>query len=143
MITIISSLPEEIKTYEIRPYLSLDDLYLTNKKDYKNYKTEKLTSFGEDFKPIISASYLTKIIRKDYAFLFEIVLNIMFKHWYKAWKIRYKDSVFSCYLDLLNHQCIEYKSNLCRILINNKLEKKGIRKNKFKRIRIRKHKWNN
>ena len=142
MITLISFLPEEVIIYHIKPFMALDDLYLTNKNDYKKYKNEKLSSLSNS-KSIISASYIAKIIRKDYAFLFEIVLNIMFKHWYKAWKIRYKESVFSCYIDLLNYQCIEYNANLCRNLINDKLEKKGIRKNKFKRIRIRKHKWNN
>tara|TARA_Y100001970_G_C14253363_1_gene873399 strand:+ start:6340 stop:6765 length:426 start_codon:yes stop_codon:yes gene_type:complete len=135
-------LPEDIVIYKIKPFLSQKDLHLTNKNDYKKYKNEKISSLS-DSKPIISRSYITKIIRKDYAFLFEIILNIMFKHWYKAWKIRYKESVFSCYVDLLNYQCIEYRANSCRNLINSKLEKKGIRKNKFKRIRIRKHKWNN
>jgi len=136
----LKSLPEDIVIYKIHPFLSLGDLHLTNKNDYKKYKNEKLSSL---LKPMISRSYITKIIRNDYAFLFEIVLNIMFKHWYKAWKIRYKESVFSCYVDLLNYQCIEYRANSCRNVINSKLEKKGIRKNKFKRIRIRKHKWNN
>ena len=135
-------LPEDIVIYKIKPFLSQKDLHLTNKNDYKKYKNEKISSLS-DSKPIISRSYITKIIRKDYEFLFEIILNIMFKHWYKAWKIRYKESVFSCYVDLLNYQCIEYRANSCRNLINSKLEKKGIRKNKFKRIRIRKHKWNN
>tara|TARA_B100000242_G_C42988390_1_gene458770 strand:+ start:764 stop:1189 length:426 start_codon:yes stop_codon:yes gene_type:complete len=135
-------LPDEIVLFHIKPFLSKKDLHLTNKRDYRCYKTEKLSSLSEN-KQRISASYITKLVRNDYSFVFDIVLNIMFKHWYKAWKIRYKEGVFSCYVDLLNYQCIEYKANSCRNLINSKLEKKGIRKNKFKRIRIRKHKWNN
>lgn len=143
MFNMISSLPEEIILYKIRPYLSLEDTYLTNKTDYISHKTEKFTSLYEYKRQSFGASYISKLLRKDYAFLFEIILNVMYKHWYKAWKIKYKEGVFSCYIDLLNYQCIEYKANSCRNLINNKLEKNGIRKNKFKRIRIRNHKWNN
>ena len=139
----ISSLPEEIIQYKIRPYLSIEDTYLTNKSDYISHKTEKFTSLYEYSRQSFGASYITNLIRNDYAFIFKIILDVMFKHWYKSWKIKYKDGVFSCYIHLLNYQCIEYKSNSCRNLINDKLEKKGIRKNKFKRIRIRNHRWNN
>jgi len=136
-------LPDDLIIYKIKPFLSLDDVYLTNKNDYKKYKKEKFNSLYEHDRQSFGASYITKLIRKDYAFIFKIILDVMFKHWYKAWKIKYKDGVFSCYIDLLNYKCIEYKANLCRNIINDKLKKKGIRKNKFKRIRIRKHKWNN
>ena len=72
MITIISSLPEDITMYHIKPCMALDDLYLTNKNDYKKYKNEKLSSLSNS-NSIISSSYIGKIIRKDYAFLFEIL----------------------------------------------------------------------
>jgi hypothetical protein len=143
MNTMIISLPEDVIMFHIKPYMSPNDIYLTNKIDYKIHKTEMFTSLQENERQSFSVSYITRIIRKDYAFLFEILLNVMFKHWYKALKIKYKDSRFSSYIDLLNHQCIEYNSNSCRNLIINKLGQNGIRKNKFKRIRIRNHKWNN
>lgn len=139
----ISFLPEEIIQYIIKPYLSLEDIYLTNKTDYIVHKTEKFTSLYEQKKQRFSNSYITYLIRNDYSLVFEILINIMFKHWYKSWKIKYKEGVFSCYIDLLNYKCIEYRANLCRNIINCKLQKKGNHKNKFKRIRIRKHKWNN
>lgn len=143
MDTMISSLPEEIIQYIIKPYLSLEDTYLTNKTDYNIHKTEKFTSLYKNKRQRFSNSYITYLIRNDYSFVFEILINIMFIHWYKPWKIKYKEGVFFCYVDLLNHKCIEYRANSCRSIINNKLEKNGNHKNKFKRIRIRKHKWNN
>ena len=120
MIVFISFLPEEIKNHEIKPYMSLSDLHLTNKRDYKKHKYEIFSSLYEKKRQTFTTSFISKLIRNDYAFIFETLLNVMFKHWYKAWKIRYKDNVFSCYIDLLNYQCIEYKSNSCRNLIDNK-----------------------
>ena len=72
MFDMISSLPEEIILYKIRPYLSLEDTYLTNKSDYISHKTEKFTSLYEYKRQSFGASYISKLIRKDYAFLFEI-----------------------------------------------------------------------
>ncbi len=142
----INQIPYDILLFKIYPFLSLEDKFLTNKRDYIKYKTEILHSLkNQPIKPkkILSKAYMVNIIRNDYYFILNIILNHKFDSWYKPWKIRYKEAVLPCFIELLNYVCIEYKSTKCRNIIKERLKKKGIRKNKYKRIIIRKHKWNN
>jgi len=135
-----TKLPEVLCDH-IKGYLRIDDKFLTNKTDYIKYKTEKYTSLE------VPKSYIIKLIRLDYSFVFNIILELRFKMWYKAWKINYKGNILPCFIELLNLVCIENKSENCRNLIKNKtnVKMKGerIRKNKHKRIRVFNNKWSN
>tara|TARA_Y100001970_G_C14256115_1_gene875518 strand:- start:3190 stop:3615 length:426 start_codon:yes stop_codon:yes gene_type:complete len=132
-------LPEELCVH-IKSYIPLHIIFLTNKTDYINYKTEIITSLGH-FN--LTKHYVTKLIKKDYDFIFKIILDLKYKMWYKAWKIRYKGNILPCFIELLNYICIENKSDRCRKLIQDKMKEKGIRKNKHKRIRICNNTWSN
>ena len=139
-------LPLEIISI-IKSYLPLNVFYLTNKQDYITYKKEITTSLPKNNYKSSQRSYLRYLIRRDYNFILNIILSVKFNNWYKAIKIPYNGYTFPCYIDLLNHHCIEMKASKCRKLIkekiNEKLKKKGISKKKYKRIRIRNSKWSN
>lgn len=134
-------LPEVLCDY-IKSYIPLHIIYLTNKIDYIKYKTEIYTSLTSSNSKL-TKMYITKIIKKDLNFIFNILLEIRFKMWYKAWKIKYKGSVLPCFIELLNYICIDNKSDRCRKLIQTKLKENGIRKKKHKRIRIINNTWSN
>ena len=134
----------EVLCEHIKGYLRIQEKYLTNKTDYIKYKTKIHTSLFRIVPPFkLSKVYLTKLIRNDYNFIFEIIINIKFESWYKPWKIRYKGNIAPCFIELLNLLCIENKSQRCRNVIQLKLNEKGIRKNKHKRIRVFNNKWSN
>jgi len=139
-------LPLEIVSI-IKSYLPLNEYYLTNKQDYITFKKEITTSLPKNNYKSSKRSYLRRLIREDYYFILSIILSVKFNNWYKAIKIPYNGYTFPCYVELLNHHCIEMKATNCRKLIqekiNEKLKKKGISKKKHKRIRIRNSKWSN
>lgn len=135
----INNLPNDIIIHKIKPFISNKTKCYTNKKDYIAYKTEMYTSLTTK----INTKYVNFIVKNDYNFIFDVLLNLKYQQWYKPWKIKYKHMTFNCFIDLLNYNCIDYKSQKCRKLLLERLEKNGIRKNKFKRIRIRKNKWTN
>jgi hypothetical protein len=134
----------EVLCDKIRYYLRIEELYLTNKTDYTLHKTEIYTSLD---RKKLTKSYVIRLLRNDYEFIFNILLDLKFKMWYKAWKINYKGNTLPCFIELLNLVCIENKSETCRKLIKNKINKKlegkRIRKNKHKRIRLFNNKWSN
>ena len=140
-------LPVDIIDHKIKPYLALQQIYLTNKTDYISYTIEKyasLNSYETKATSKINKSYIVKIIRHDYDFIFNILLDLKFKSWYKPWKINYKGSSLPCFIELLNYMCIENKANRCREKIKDKINNKiGKRKNKHKRIRIINNTWSN
>ena len=132
----------EVLCFTIYEFIPLNIIYLTNQTDYIKHKKEKYTSLCQN-NTKLTKSYITKLIKKDYDFIFNILLENRFKMWYKAWKIRYKGNTLPCFIELLNYICIENKSDRCRKLIQTKLKEKGIRKNKHKRIRILNNTWSN
>ena len=134
----------EVLCSNIYDFIPLNVIYLTNKRDYIVHKKEKYASLCQNkSKNGLTKSYITKLIKNDYHFIFNILLENRFKMWYKAWKIKYKGNILPCFIELLNYICIENKSDRCRRLIQNKLKEKGIRKNKHKRIRIINNTWSN
>jgi len=137
-----NKLPEVLCDH-IKSYLLLNIIYLTNKKDYIIYKTEINTSLDSKYNNRLTKSYIIKIIKKDYNFIFNILLNIKFNSWYKAWKIGYQGNSLPCFIELLNCICIENNSEKCRELIKSKMKEKGMRKKKHKRIRILNNTWSN
>ena len=132
----------EVLCLTIYEFIPLNIIYLTNQTDYIKHKKEMYTSLCEN-NTKLTKSYITKLIKNDYDFIFNILLENRFKMWYKAWKIRYKGNILPCFIELLNYICIENKSDRCRKLIQTKLKEKGIRKNKHKRIRILNNTWRN
>ena len=140
----MDKLPLDIVIFKIKPFLGLDKIFITNRNDYIKYKTEKYTSLTQSNKELkLNMEYITKLLRNDYNFIFEIIINIKFKIWYKPLKIKYKDMTFYSFLDFIHYKCIELNSGRCKNLINDYFKKNGIRKKKFKRIRIRNNKWTN
>jgi hypothetical protein len=139
-------LPLEI-IFIIKSYLPLNIYYLTNKQDYICYNQKIISSLPKNNYKSSQRSYIRNLIRKDYYFILNIILDVKFDNWYKAIRIPYNGHTFPCYIDLLNYHSIEMKSSNCRKLIQekiiNKLGTKRINKKKFKRIRIINNKWNN
>ena len=133
----------EVLCHKIYKYVPHDLLYLTNKKDYINYQTKKYTSSCETNTKKITNSYVMRLIKNDYYFIFKILLDLKFKMWYKAWKINYKGSILPCFIELLNYVCIENSSSNCRKVIQEKMSEKKLRKNKHKRIRTVNSRWSN
>ena len=143
MLNSIESLPQELSCI-IKSFLPLEIYSLTNRNDYTTYKTNLYnTTNNENNKLIVTKSYVTKMIREDYDYIFNILLDCRFENWNKPWKLHYKGVYLPCFIELLNYVCIENRSEKCRSLIQKRMKKNGMRKNKHKRIRIVNNTWSN
>tara|TARA_B100000795_G_scaffold186711_1_gene141924 strand:- start:124 stop:552 length:429 start_codon:yes stop_codon:yes gene_type:complete len=123
----------------IEGFVPIEELYLTCKKSWKDYNDFKINTKSK----YLTRSYLVKIIRNDFHYIFNIVLHKKFIDWFKAWKFRYEEITFPCFIEFLNYLCLKYKSRNCRKVISDHKIKNGFEKKKYKRIRIKNSKWSN
>jgi len=118
-----------------KDFIPIKELHLTCKKYYNDYKEYPDQTFKK--------SYLMKLIRNDYDYIFNIILKKKFNYWFKPWDFKYKQTTFPCFIEFLNFLCLEYKSRRCRKIINDHKKTNGFDKKKYKRIRTKNSRWTN
>jgi hypothetical protein len=125
----LNSLPEEIVTYCIQPFLPLSTLAFLSKTNYAKYHQTII-------KPILYEkgldTYMRYIIRNDLNFLFETSLYENFDKWLKLTKFMYKSSIYCNYVFFLLEFCIENDSQKCRSVLSNVFVQKGFNKDRNK-----------
>jgi hypothetical protein len=108
-------------------------------------------SLYQKFHPLIRAqimkyqleNYIRDIVRRDYEYVFDYILQENCKRWISIKKYRYKSTVFANYLYFLQDYCIENESTRCRIVLNNFLQNLGLSKNQHKKNIIINKRWTN
>jgi len=114
ILLIISRLPDDTKNYILKflPFKT----YIFLKKEYYIKNHSKI-------KPFICYSqyenYIRFLVRNDYFFVFELLINENIKRWIHFTKYMYKNNVFSNYVYFLHYYCVENESTKCKNIINN------------------------
>jgi hypothetical protein len=132
----IQHLPDEIINI-IWSKLNPCHIIFLNKENYKkfNYLIDGMVCNYE--------SYIRDIIRNDYIFSFNYILNRQFKYWLHKRNYRYNDVIFPDYIHFLLNYSISNKASKCNKLINLQLNLSGLKKEWRKNNRIKYNKWNN
>jgi len=131
----LNFLPDDIIKEYIFPKLSPENLVWLTKENYIKYHYV--------IKDIIPKnrleSYIRDIVRNDYSFVFNHLLDEQFNKWLNMKKYTYKCYIFENYIRFLMQFCIDNNSNKCLMLIQNKgsnyLKEKWSKKVKIKDCR--------
>jgi hypothetical protein len=135
LVDMFKNIPDDVLGI-IWEYMSCKQKKLVNKENYENVNQNLYTGNTD--------SYLRKIIRKDYSYLFKKNIKCHYDKWYKMKKWIYKNMVLSNFIDYLRYLCIENNINNCKKILDNFQKKKGhYRKKKFKNIKTIRTRWNN
>ena len=143
----VEHLPSDIINYGIKPFLSLDILLLTCKKYYENniikYRL-KYDKYLYKKSGLTLDSYIKKIIRKKFDYIFLLLMKEKYEHWKNIKKYIYKGYRYKTFIDVLIHLCIELDSTKCRnhLICYNK-NNDFVRKNKHKKMRRINNIWSN
>ena len=131
----INLLPEDVLSY-ILPFINIKTLIFTNTEYYcKNHKLVKYM-----IPKLRYDAYIRNIIRSDNDYVLLFLLNENIDKWINMNKYPFKNYIFNNYLFFLNYLSIEYNSNNCRRLIENKTQ--GVLGKKWhKKVKIRNCKW--
>ena len=134
----ISYLPEEI-VKEIYTFIPKWVKAYLNKKyylKYHQYINQKFIKYD---------GFIRNIIRNDFAFIFHQTCLENIKKWIIKKQYKYKNNVFSNYVYLLEHLCIETESTKCRNLLQFYFKKSGLNKNQHKKkvSKVIQKEWSN
>ena len=151
----INKIPEDVALY-IKTFLSNNVLFITTKTSYKNniMKIRFFNHDGNTNKRFLYNSesgyyskldsYINYLIKNDYDFIFENLIQYKYNQWVKIRRYTYKGCSHCNYLTFLNHLCITTQSTKCRNVIK-KVEKSNplLRKKRYKKIRYINNRWTN
>lgn len=88
-------------------------------------------------------SYLRFVIKKDYTYILELLLDEEFNIWSIKTRTVYKNNIYPSYFALLTDLSIQYSANRCKKMLNDRLVQSGFTINKYKKTRsINNYKWN-
>ena len=115
----MNKLPIEITEYIFFfiPYKYLASL---NKSNYDKHNDKKRDSIPKN----LFHSYIRDIIRRDYSFILEYIINQYYNHWKKPIQYRYKSSTYGSYYIYLIHYSREHDSLKCLYLLRDKYKTK-------------------
>lgn len=130
----IDKLPMDIVNI-IKEYIPFTSLVFTNKENYLKYHYLLKIKLREH--------YIRNIIRRDYDFVFERILNEKYKKWIMLKQYMYKNIIYGNYIYFLKDYCLTNESNKCRIILNQFLENTGLCKNQNKKITSKHIRWKN
>lgn len=130
----INNLPNEIKSV-IQEYIPYSSLVFTNKDNYINY--HYLLRFK------LKENYTRDIVRRDFDFVFERILNENYKKWLMTKHYMYKNIIYGNYIYFLKDFCLMNESYKCRMKLNNFLEENGLCKNQHKKNTSKHIRWKN
>ena len=131
MLTLID-IPEDVlrELYEYVPY---KDRCIFNKVEFIRYKyISRHDDTYTNLKP--DMSYVRKIIRNNYNFIFQHLLEVYFDKLMTIKKYQYGDKVFRNMIEYLNYYCLENNAYKCKEVIDYYLNEKGLSKNRHKKI---------
>jgi len=135
----IDKLPYEIIKY-IKDYIPITSLIFTNKQYYLKY--HYLLKINIIPKESIE-NYIRDIVRRDYHFVFERILNENYKKWFEIKQFIYKNIIYKNYIYFLKDFCLINESCKCRNTLNSFLEENGLCKNQHKKNPSKHIRWKN
>lgn len=130
---LIEKIPE-VLINNIFSYISYANLYNVNKLYYNNYHNIIIKNIINK-KNVENFNRL--IIRKDYNFIFEYLLEENGKKWISMKKYYYKNKIYSNYLMFIFNYSIENNSIKIKNILMDYFEKIGLTKNLHKKNIIR------
>ena len=134
MLTLID-IPEDVlrELYEYVPYANR---CIFNKVEFIRYKYNRSEYDTKScFKP--NMSYTRKIIRNNFNFIFQQLLEVYFDKLINIKNYQYNDKVFRNMIEYLNYYCLENNAYKCKEVIDYYLNEKGLSKNRHKKINYR------
>ncbi len=129
----MNELPNEI-TDHIYLFIPHNYLVTLNKSNYDKYHEKNRDSIPNN----LFHSYIRDMIRRDYLFILEYLLNQYYNQWKKSNKFRYKSSTYYSYHIYLMYYSIEQESLKCHNLLK---EKYNTDIKQHKKVRSKKYKW--
>ena len=118
----------------IQSYLPINKIIFLNKINYLT--NHKSLYINKD----IFDNYVRDMVRNDYSFVLEQILEENYKKWLKK-RLKYKNIIYHNYISFLTSFCIENRATNCRNIISIFLEKHGISKNQHKNNTFINIKW--
>lgn len=130
----IDKLPSDIVNI-IKEYIPLTSLVFTNKDNYLKYHYLLKIKLQE--------YCIRNMIRRDYDFVFERILNENYKKWIMLKHYMYKNIIYGNYIYFLKDYCLMNESYKCRNKLNKFLEENGLCKNQHKKNPSKHIRWKN
>jgi len=132
----IFMLPDDIIRV-IQEYIPLHVLRFTNKASYAAYHLQVRTLLYN------YESYIREVVKRDYSFIFDILIRENIQKWINTKKYLYKNVIYASYIYFIWNYCLEQHSQLCQIALSNFLKQHGLCQNQHKK-NITKHiRWKN
>jgi hypothetical protein len=88
-------------------------------------------------------NYIRNIIRHDYHFVFEKIVEENYEKWKLIKKYQYNNMIFKDYNFFIMNYCIENESTKCYQVISDFLKKHGLCKNLHKKNIVKHIRWKN
>lgn len=133
---LIYNLPDELLNI-IFKYLDNSKKSSLNKYYYYKYRYLLQRTFTIDR----YYSLVRDIIRNDFIFVFNHIIENNINKWIISDKYYYKNVIYDNYITFLIYYCNKYSSNKCKNTIYNFLNKNGIKKILLKNNKIKYNKW--
>ena len=129
-------LPDDIIRV-IQEYIPLRVLQFTNKISYAAYHLQRRDVIYN------YESYVREIVKRDYSFIFELIIRENIEKWNNVKKYLYNNVIYASYIYFIWNYCIEHNSQKCRTVLSSFLKQHGLCQNQHKK-NITKHiRWKN
>lgn len=140
----IDKIPDDILLNNIKPILKPETLVWLDKANYIKYHycIENLIKHRPSINHPsgVYDSYVRDIIRLDYSFVFQQLINDKISNWKKINNYRYKDKIYKSYLYFLFDYALDNNSIKCRNIINNIINAL-YSKNRYKNTKYKNNRW--
>ena len=132
----IFRLPDDIIRV-IQEYIPLRVLQFTNKISYVAYHLQ-IRDIMYNYE-----SYVREVVKRDYSFIFELIIRENIQKWNNIKKYLYKNVIYASYIYFILNYCQEHNSQQCRLVLYDFLKQHGLCQNQHKK-NITKHiRWKN
>jgi hypothetical protein len=136
----LNILPEVI-VGEIFAFLPSSTLYTLNKTLFDLHYPKIIANFND--KSSRFQGYMRNIIRHNCDLQLQYLIDVKFTKWNKPLIWKYKQNTFPSYIVFLKFLAIQYDSQHCRTLIEQRLKTSLSTKNRHKKIRHKNNRWSN
>jgi len=131
MLTLID-IPEDVLR-ELYEYIPYKHRCIFNKVEFIRYKYSIFPiNQAVYFKP--DMIYIRKIIRNNFNFIFQQLLEVYFDQLIKIKKYYCNNKVFRNLIEYINYYCLENNAYKCKDVIDYYFVEKGLSKNRHKKI---------
>ena len=134
-------LPDDIIRV-IQEYIPLRILRFTNK---ISYVAHHLQTHHLHIRDVMYnyESYVREVVKRDYSFIFELIIRENIEKWNNIKKYLYKNVIYASYIYFILNYCLEHNAQHCRTVLCNFLKQHGLCQNQHKK-NITKHiRWKN